>query len=149
MLRTVASPGTFRCHDRRFLLTINVLRLLIRRLTPTTTCGSPSPPAPRFCSEGRKRLTSPHWQGVARAKRAQRPLLRGESSGPQITPVWPKGGLTSALPLLEKLENLEIFWGKKKKRRENAQNTDAARSGQISRSGPPRSGQIWENFFFF
>ena len=27
--------------------------------------------------------------------------------------------------------------------------TDAARSGQISRSGPPRSGQIWENFFFF
>ena len=116
MLRTVASPGTFRCHDRRFLLTINVLRLLIRRLTPTTTCGSPSPPAPRFCSEGRKRLTSPHWQGVARAKRAQRPLLRGESSGPQITPVWPKGGLTSALPLLEKLENLEIFWGEKKKK---------------------------------
>ena len=56
---------------------------------------------------------------------AQRPLLRGESSGPQITPVWPKGGLTSALTLLEKLEKLEIFWGKKKKkkkkRRENAQ----------------------------
>ena len=108
MLRTVASPGTFRCHDRRFLLTINVLRLLIRRLTPTTTCGSPSPLAPRFyASEGRKRLTSPHWQGVARAKRAQRPLLRGESSGPQITPVWPKGGLTSALPLLEKSEKSE------------------------------------------
>ena len=36
-----------------------------------------------------------------------------------------------------------------KKKRKPTSNTDAARSGQISRSGTPRSGQIWENFFFF
>ena len=38
---------------------------------------------------------------------------------------------------------------KTKKLRFFRTNTDAARSGQISRSGPPRSGQIWKIFFFF
>ena len=82
MLRTVASPGTFGCHDCGFFHKCtevtdkaDTLRIVVH----------PSPPA--FCaSEGRKRHASLHWQGVARAKRAQRPLLRGESSGPQITP---------------------------------------------------------------
>ena len=82
MLRTVASPGTFGCQDCRFFHKCtevtdkaDTLRIVVH----------PSPPA--FCaSEGRKRHASLHWQGVARAKRAQRPLLRGESSGPQMTP---------------------------------------------------------------
>ena len=82
MLRTVASPGTFGCHDCRFFHKCtevtdkaDTLRIVVH----------PSPPA--FCaSEGRKRHASLHWQGVARVKRAQRPLLRGESSGPQMTP---------------------------------------------------------------
>ena len=80
MLRTVASPGTFGCHDCRFFHKCtevtdkaDTLRIVVH----------PSPPA--FCaSEGRKRHASLHWQ--VRGSRAQRPLLRGESSGPQITP---------------------------------------------------------------
>ena len=42
MLRTVASPGTG-CHDRRFFY--RCTEVIDKRLTPTTACGSPSPPA--------------------------------------------------------------------------------------------------------
>ena len=61
---------------------IDVLRLLIRRLTPTTACGSPSPPThlSRFCaSEGRKHET--------RAATA----FMGKARDPKSPPFWPKG----------------------------------------------------------
>ena len=75
MLRTMASPGTFGCHDCRFF----------HKCTEVTDKANTLPTC-LLCNRGRKRHASLHWQGVARAKRAQRPLLRGESSGPQMTP---------------------------------------------------------------
>ena len=75
MLRTMASPGTFGCHDCRFF----------HKCTEVTDKANTLPTC-LLCIRGRKRHASLHWQGVARAKRAQRPLLRGESSGPQMTP---------------------------------------------------------------
>ena len=80
MLRTVASPGTFGCLDYLFL----------HKCTEVTDKADTHDgswftlPASflRFCASEGRSLTSLHWQ---------RPLLRGESSGPQITPFWPKG----------------------------------------------------------
>ena len=61
MLRTMASPGTFGCHDCRFF----------HKCTEVTDKANTLPTC-LLCIRGRKR--------------AQRPLLRGESSGPQMTP---------------------------------------------------------------
>ena len=83
MLRTVASPGTFGCQDRRFFYRCTV----VTDKKSDTPCGLwftlPPSRLPRFCaSEGGKRVTSRHWQGVACTKR---PLLWGKL-GAQITP---------------------------------------------------------------
>ena len=43
-------------------------------------------------NEGRKRLASLHWQGVARAKRARDRFYGGKARGPQITPHFGQKG---------------------------------------------------------
>ena len=64
----------------------------------------------RFCASEGRSLTSLHWQGVARATRAQRPLLRGESSVPQITPFWPKGVISKSPVNMSKKVCGKIFF---------------------------------------
>ena len=63
---------------------IDALRLLIRRLTPTTACGSPSPPAFHDFVHQRRERASPSCtsrESCAQSARSDR-FLRGESSGP-------------------------------------------------------------------
>ena len=56
---TVASPGTVGCRGSF----IDLLRLLIRQLTPTTACGSPSPPAFHDFVHQRGKRASPSCTG--------------------------------------------------------------------------------------
>ena len=65
---TVASPGTFGCRGSF----IDLLRLLIRQLTPTTACGSPSPPAFHDFVHQRGERASPSCTGRESRARSAR-----------------------------------------------------------------------------
>ena len=124
MLRSVASPGTFGCLDYLFL----------HKCTEVTDKadtydGSWFTSFLRFCASGGRSLTSLHWQEVARATRAQRPLLRGESSGPQITPFWPKGVIgKSPVNMSKKFCGEKIFFPPQKSQK-NSPKTVSKKQG--------------------
>ena len=112
MLRTVASPGTFGCLDYLFLH--KCTEVTDKADTHDGSWFTLPTSLLRFCASEGRSLTSLHWQGVARATRSQRPLLRGESSGPQITPFWPKGVIgKSPVNMSKKFCGKKIFFPQK------------------------------------